>query len=882
MSGPGPRSPRAVAWRTSPRHHLGVGCLLAALAAAPLHAQQPSTVADDKALAAVLTTAERATDDRLQALVALQDRGALSPELAAAAMGAADDDVARAAAAIVRHEWRELPPGLFAALDRSPAAARAFLGELAIAPRPAAMAWVATRCGPDLPRDDRLLAFAARGEVRGEAAELLLQALCDDDFGNGVRAALAVLPPSSADRLLGKVHVGLMEGRIRIERVPLLLDRLSPAGVRRVMALIVSLPDEQAMALCDHLQLQAPQLLAERVAAALDDPTPIATCWLPHAGPHLAVPARRERLLALLTDAQQPAARRDHAFTALLATRIVDQAMLDFAVDPDVVRGERLVRGRRLLDAAVETIPAATLWTWLDCDEQLALRTAQALGRRRQLEPELAERLARDLRTAGSADGQYLAAAAMAVVHRGDEASVRAAWPALRTSMRFDDVVDGLAKRPDAFVPVLLREELAALTAAATAAATAPATAAAGGDVVADGAAARFERQRAMVELALAARGDGSSLQALVARAGSLESGMVRRCAHHVPVLPAAAALQLLDLAGITAAADGVAAGVGASERDDDVRVELVAWAAGAVADERVAARLTAIWNTPPREPLVEELHEVALRALVAGGRRQQLVAELRAALVAAPLPSRFVPLPYEVLASMPTPLGADDLRLCAELVLWPGCTDAEREAEAAVRFPDGTGGFPLVTAVAQRLRGADAAAVDAAFATVVDTVQADARAASIAPQRLLVFWRTLTIEPSLLQVLGPRLAPLLRSDERALRAPADLFRARDAVARGEPAAAASAARAAIAGLLRLPSQRAHARVFLGERDPGAGVDPWAALSALPHLAAAHAAVAARDAAALRAALHLVREFAGHDAGTLATLDTFPTPETLR
>jgi hypothetical protein len=44
----------------------------------------------------------------------------------------------------------------------------------------------------------------------------------------------------------------------------------------------------------------------------------------------------------------------------------------------------------------------------------------------------------------------------------------------------------------------------------------------------------------------------------------------------------------------------------------------------------------------------------------------------------------------------------------------------------------------------------------------------------------------------------------------------------------------------------------------------------------------AHAAVAARDAAALRAALHGIREFAGHDAGTLATLDTFKTPETLR
>ena len=238
------------------------------------------------------------------------------------------------------------------------------------------------------------------------------------------------------------------------------------------------------------------------------------------------------------------------------------------------------------------------------------------------------------------------------------------------------------------------------------------------------------------------------------------------------------------------------------------------------------------------------------------------------------------LPLPYEALGSMPTPLTADDLRLCAELLLWPACTDPARDADAAERFPDGTGGFPLVAAIAQRLRGADPDAVDAAFAAVLADLAAHPRLASLVPQRLLVFWRTLTIEPPLLQRLGERLAPLLRSDDRALRGPADRFLGDARLAHGEPAV--DAMRAAIAGLLRLPSQRAHARVFLGERDPGAGVDPWAALSAQPYVAMAHAAVATRDASALTAALHGIREFAGHDAGTLATLDTFKTPETLR
>jgi hypothetical protein len=354
--------------------------------------------------------------------------------------------------------------------------------------------------------------------------------------------------------------------------------------------------------------------------------------------------------------------------------------------------------------------------------------------------------------------------------------------------------------------------------------------------------------------------------------------------------------------------------GLGASALDAELRVELVAWAAGAVADAEVAAAMAALWRQPAREPqegdrdsedrgsadrgsdrndepsaertaerhaeLVDELRDVALRALMASPRRGELVAELRAAVAAGPLSEHLLPLPYEALGSMPTPLAADDLRLCAELFLWPACTDPARDAEAAERFPDGTGGFPLVTAIAQRLRGADPDAVDAAFAAVLADLAADPRLAKIAPQRLLVFWRTLTIEPPLLQRLGERLSPLLRSDDRALRGPADRFLGDARLRRGEPAV--DAMRAAIAGLLRLPSQRAHARVFLGERDPGAGVDPWAALSARPYVAMAHAAVAARDASALTAALHGIREFAGHDAGTLATLDTFKTPETLR
>jgi hypothetical protein len=66
--------------------------------------------------------------------------------------------------------------------------------------------------------------------------------------------------------------------------------------------------------------------------------------------------------------------------------------------------------------------------------------------------------------------------------------------------------------------------------------------------------------------------------------------------------------------------------------------------------------------------------------------------------------------------------------------------------------------------------------------------------------------------------------------------------------------------------------------LFLGERDPGAGVDPFAALAAEPHRHARARATANGDAAAAAAAAALVREFAGHDRRTHASLSTDKEP----
>jgi hypothetical protein len=90
--------------------------------------------------------------------------------------------------------------------------------------------------------------------------------------------------------------------------------------------------------------------------------------------------------------------------------------------------------------------------------------------------------------------------------------------------------------------------------------------------------------------------------------------------------------------------------------------------------------------------------------------------------------------------------------------------------------------------------------------------------------------------------------------------------------AAGEHALARRHAEAAIATLLARADRAQHARWLCGERDPLAGSDPWAALAAMPWRCDLQLAIAKGDAAGVAAATAAVREFAGHDAATLASL----------
>lgn len=816
---------------------------LAGLAALP---------AQERSLRAVALDTDADAEVRCRALADLQQAGALDVDTVLAAMGTEEDAVAATAAAIVRHEWFELSPELLQGLDRDGKAARRFLRELAWAPRPAAAVWSEAWIAPQPGRsfDDRCLGLAARGRplVAADTA-LLLQALTDGDgdgdVGDGWRLAVGLLPAAVADGLIGRVHAMLQQQQIEVAQVAPLFDRMSLDGVRRLAGLASVLPEAVGDAICDQLLQRDPELVRERACAMLDGEVPMAARWLRRTEDLLDVPERRERLLAVLTATDASPALQQRAFEALLEVHVTDQRLVQWAL---ANTGDRSANLHRLLDATVDRLPGSLLADWLVGDPALALATVRALGRRTELGDEIERELLARFEGA-VAEGPYLQAAATALLQRGSAATVEVLWPQLRSSREWSEYVDTLARRQAPFVHQLLLLELEA-----------PAPV--------DVSAAVRERQLDDVRLGLVAIGDLRQLRLLVDHAMRATPTFVRRCAHYARPLAKPFALQLLD---------GIAT---ADIADDDLVAELVAWAASC-RDDEVLARMQQIWNARAVDDRAVLLREVALRALVLGPQRGQLVATLRQAIADGPLPDELEPLPFEAIASMPEPPTAADVHLLAELALLPPLGDAAHERELAERWPDGRAGFPLLAAVGRRLLGCDADTVRAAFADVAASVVADPRRDALSRQRLLVLWRVLERDRALMQAVGGATAELclqLPSTEATAAGPAHWFLLHEAAARGDHTAAARHARAAIGGLLRSADDRAAARLFLGERDPAAGRDPWAALACAPYRQDLLAALAADDAAAADRARVRIREFAGHDASARAGHD-LPTAE---
>lgn len=787
------------------------------------------------AVAMAAGAAGQDTDARCKHLGDLQDRGTLTVPTVLAALGDDDAAVAATAAAIVRHEWLALPSELLDPLLRT-RSGTVLLREFAIAPRPAAAAWVSAWLADanGVSRDQHCLALAARGKpFSAPDGVFVFETFAAGEAGDGAHLAAALLPPDVADALLGRIHALLQKGEVDTGALVPLLDRLSPRGVQALLGLVVTLPAPVADQLAERLAVQAPELFAERVRAALDGEGPLELHWLRRAGKHLDRTSRIERVLALVINEAAPAAPRDAAFSALLDARCTDPRLLDWAESTASSDDGKV---NQLLRSAIDELPEARLIAWLTGSPRRGAATAAMLGHRRELGGELERVLAERFVAAGTAIGPFAEAAAVALARRASVATVQRTWPQLRQSPRFGELVQALGQRREPAFADLLRKELTAAAPVALAAAV---------------------RARLLdeVRLQLALVGDDAQTAALSARAAQLEPVFVHRCAQVLPPLDEARATALL------AAAEGA---------DVEHAAELIGWAATSPSPN-VQARLVGL-ATADRAP---EILDVLFDALAKGVGRARLAAELRAAWAASPLPERLEPACFAVTNATASPPSADDLHLLAELVLQMPLADPERERQAAAAWPDGHSGFPLVQAVARALRSADPVAAGSAFADVIAAVRLSDRRRSLSRQRLSVLWQGLAAAPDVQRAVGAAtgaFALSLPADPACGDGPAQWFALAGASNQADAVAARAFARAAIASLLRSPDQRAAARRFLGERDPGAGSDPWAALTAEPYR---WEAVVATDPAARAAAVAHVREFAGYDAATRAWCESF-------
>lgn len=802
-------------------------------------AQQPVANAADPAVAVL---ASRLADPNLpcavrsEALVGLQERAALSPARVVAVLDGADRELAAAAAALVRHTWLELPAELFAGLDAAPRAAQALLAELAVAPRPSAVAWaglVAADAAQDLAT--RCLALAAADRAPGRAeAELLLTALLADELLPFVTAAFERLPAELADGLVGRLHQALAAGSVPVARALPLVERLSARGLRMLLSSAVALPEEPRDALCLELSHRAVPAYLEQVALVLDGKGPLEAHWLWGAETLLQPPGRQQRLLAVLADerADGDVAVQERVFATLLAAHGVAPEVLAYARRQDDHRSLVL-----LLEHCGERLDDDLLLEFLDGPPQVAGAAAQALLRRPALTERLQAALAALLGNAQVVGGDLLPVLALAVLRLGSDDAVIGLWPQLRHARQLADFVGVLRESRPKLAIQLWQQDLAADP---------------------DDAFTRLQpRERLELLLGLVALRQTAWCQSLVREAlAAPEPAFLARCAEWARELDAAQVGSLLDAA--------------AGQSDERTKAALVAWAAAAARDEANQARLAQL----AFGAAADEVQEAALSGLAAGPGRERCLQRLRAALVA-PSDEGAEALAYAVLAGLPEPLDQAALELCAAVLLrWP-VADADGEARRAARWPDGQRGFSLAVAVAERLRGADPDAAAAAFGAVARELAALPTACrAIAPQRLMVFWRALLREPELQQALGAATAPLFLQLHGAPELGAGVAHWFQAMA--ETGERSSAARAALAAALRHRHRDRLFEPFGGAREPGTGADGLARLAALPFLHTAEAARHAGDARGYTAAVAQAREFAGRDAVTLEHLQQLP------
>ena len=789
--------------------------------------------------------APQGAQTRSRDLCERQDRGELSVADVVAALGAESEVVASTAAAIVRHEWAELPRELFSLLSDNPLARRRLLEELAVAPRPAAATWAASQAEPRHNRslNHRLLALAATSQpLTKRHAPLLLEAVRSGELGDGYYYAASRLPEKVADSLVGRIHQALSQGELDVDELGPLLDRLSSRGTRSLLGLAVTLPPNIARRLLRQIYELRPDLVEGRVEAALDGRIPMDSLWLEFGKRLLDRKERVDRVIEILLTSEVPD-DRERAFDLLLSARAFDDRALRAIRDEG---SEREIQ--RLIGGFANELPVGYVLGWLGGSPEVAEQMARALATRKVLEPELQRRLVGMLDGFGAVDGHTPLYALTAIVRSGDAENLKAVWSLVLSSRGWPDLLNLLGRRSEPFVQELLVAEVEKQ----------------GEREAQPGGSNLSEEQLDTLRLLLVARGDRRELGSLLANAPKRRASFVRRCRRDVDDLTLAQAERLVRAA--------------LKCEDLEVAMELLEWSA-AVEDGVTVELLWRLWCDPETTDTWEELAETAARVLAAGPKRSPLLAELWAAIDEGPLSDRMSAVPYEILATMPAPLDADGVEVCAGILLKMPLEDAAGEQDRVRRWPDGTSGFPLVAAIANRLRGVDRALAEVTFAAVVEELAGDPRCVRISRQRLSVFWRTLAFDPALQRTLGQITTRLLSLDggqDQVGQGPATWYSARRYEQLGDYERAERLYRQAGRLLLRLPAAREGGRWLLGERDPGLGEDPHAALAAAPYRMRLLAAQNADDAVAVSQAAALLREFAGYDRVTLAMVKDIP------
>ncbi|MCA8958608.1 MAG: hypothetical protein KDC87_21205, partial [Planctomycetes bacterium] len=802
--------------------------------------------ATDEALGQFLVD-RRVPELQRAALYALQDRGVLTDAQLASAIG--DAELRDAATRLMVYERSPFPIELADRQLRTVKAQRVLLECLAERPRARAAVWLQRALdGNALAPRERLMAIEALPpeSISLRLAREVLQSV--PDLPTSAARVAARFPPILADRLVADVVKRMCEAPGRRNEFLACLERISPAGEQTLWDLVLealrgkATAGEAARAMCYEvahwLSVRESPLVPRFLAAALDAAAPFPPELAVLAAGSLTTPARIQKLVAVLGEADALAV---HAFDALLDAGVYHPAMAKFVADSAPV--DRTRRTWHLLQLPPEKLPDSLMLSLLRGEDVDGVLHALKALTRAPLS-KVVDNAVLDLALHNPLDRVRLAASRTAIL-QGSESAGRQTWAKLPDEGL---VVDWLVRRPKPWqYDQLLRVR------------------------------ASVHKERPphsatlhQVLIALAKLGDRGAVEELRRELRTVGAERIR---HVLPLLArsygkaelerlAAEHLQVAELAR------GEAVRISSTPADEG-RGELLEWVIQRK-ELDIVPLLYRLW----KNDAVYEIRLIALRGLLA--RQSERAFHDLGELLRRPYDERLQEMAFEVVGSMTHPIGERAMELLARILLEAPLTDPQREIRLALAHGDRTrNDYPLATPAANLLRRDAAARPRAAFARVAG--QLGGKRFALNRRRFGTLLTTIQRGPELAADLGPVLAELiLLAPDRdpTFVGPAERVLARRAEQGSRFAEAARRWDVAHRAFCRGTVPPVIARAFLGNADPRAGYHPFAFLAARGPLCRARDLVAKGEAAAARRELDRARDLAEGDESTLREIAT--------